>query len=86
MPRLLLTTLAFIAITLFGSCDKDSEPDSEAILHGMWMKGSNTGDTLYFLKKDGKHIMRVNQSFNPGVTAYIERYMEIGRASCRERV
>lgn len=68
MSRLLLTMLTIGLLFLAGSCDKDSDTKSpESLLYGMWVKGTHTGDTLYFTKINGVNIMRSNQSFNPGM-------------------
>ena len=73
MPRLLYSLLVITAITFAAACSKDSGKNEEAIFYGTWVKGSNTGDTLYFDKKNGRDIMRTNQSFNPNMYAPIER-------------
>jgi hypothetical protein len=53
------------------ACSKNNG-DNESILYGTWVKGIQAGDTLWFMKKAGKNIMRSNQSFNPGLTVYTE--------------
>jgi hypothetical protein len=74
MPRILPAILAVFIITLVASCDKDPDgPDEESILHGTWVKGSNTGDTLVFYGRGGKHYMKSNQSFNPTMYAPVEQ-------------
>jgi hypothetical protein len=72
MPRNLLFALAITAL-LFAACDKDNETEPEDVFHGTWVKGSNYGDTIWFYKKNGVHIMKSNQSFNPGLYAPYER-------------
>jgi hypothetical protein len=72
MPRLLYSMLVITVITLAAACSKDSE-SPEAAFYGTWIKGTNTGDTLYFYKKNGQNIMRSNQSFNPNMYAPVER-------------
>lgn len=71
MPRLLYSLL-FIAAITFAACDKDSGKNEEATFYGTWVKGSNTGDTLYFYRKNGQDFMRSNQSFNPNMYAPTE--------------
>jgi hypothetical protein len=72
MPRLLYSLLVITVITLATACSKDSD-SPETAFYGMWIKGTHTGDTLYFYKKNGQHIMRSNQSFNPLMYAPVER-------------
>lgn len=72
MPRLLYFLLVITVITLAAACSKDSD-NPEAAFYGTWVKGSNTGDTLYFYRKYGRDIMRSNQSFNPGMNAPFEQ-------------
>lgn len=71
MPRLLYFLLAFTAL-LFAACDKDAANNEESTFYGTWVKGPNTGDTLYFYKKNGRSVMRSNQSFNPLMYAPVE--------------
>lgn len=53
------------------SCKKDNNP-SENLLTGIWVKGANAGDTLQFMKKDGKSILRYNRSGNAAFPSYAE--------------
>ncbi len=69
MLRLLVILSA--GIMLLSACSKNNNSD-ESLLYGTWVKGANAGDTLWFMRKDGKNIMRSNQSFNPGLAAYTE--------------
>lgn len=58
--------VAFIVIVLafsFG-CKKEQNTE-EAKLYGAWVKGPGTGDTLWFMKKNGQNIMRMLDFFNP---------------------
>lgn len=65
-------TYLLLALALLGAACSKSNKSSESALYGTWVKGPNVGDTLYFLRKDGKNIMRSNQSFNPALTAWTE--------------
>ena len=60
-----------VAFLSFG-CKKDRTID-EPDLYGTWVKGSNQGDTLWFMKKNGQHIIRISQSFNPLMPLYSEK-------------
>lgn len=75
MPRLLFNLLAFTAVLFTASCDKDADDDdtAEAVLYGIWVKGSNPGDTLVFSKKSGTNVMWMNLSMNPQFFAPAER-------------
>lgn len=66
----LIVCLSIMAL-LATACSKNNDGD-ESLLYGTWVKGANTGDTLWFMRKDGKNIMRSNQSFNPALPAYTE--------------
>jgi len=61
--------MAFALLAI--ACSKN-DSDNASLLYGTWVKGAQTGDTLWFLRKGGKNIMRSNQSFNPGLTVYKE--------------
>ncbi|HET6995115.1 MAG TPA: hypothetical protein VFI06_09050 [Chitinophagaceae bacterium] len=69
---------------LFAGCKKKYAGD-ESVLHGTWVKGANFGDTLWFMTRNNKQIMRHAMSFNPGMPVYEEseyRY-EDGRLSVK---
>ena len=59
-------------VIIFTSCQK-SKDHNAGELYGVWVKGSNFGDTLWFMKKNGQDVMRINESFNPGMPAYTEK-------------
>ena len=61
-----------IMVALLGAACSKSTSSEESALYGTWVKGNQVGDTLYFLRKDGKNILRSNQSFNPSLTAWTE--------------
>lgn len=63
--------IVMIAVLPFVSCKKNASGD-EAILNGTWIKGSQPGDTLQFLRRNNKNILRYNISFNSAVAAYTE--------------
>ena len=62
--------IAFILAFSLG-CKKD-QAAGESGLYGTWVKGSNHGDTLWFMKRNGQHIMRMPESFNPLMPIYSE--------------
>lgn len=62
--------IALVLASLSLACKKNI---SESDLYGIWTKGSNVGDTLWFLKKNGQNIIRVPESFNPFLPAYAEK-------------
>ena len=66
-----LLTLLSAGIVLLSACSKNNN-NEESLLYGTWVKGANAGDTLWFMRKGGKNIMRSNQSFNPLLPAYTE--------------
>jgi hypothetical protein len=64
------TVIGFALI--IAGCNKDNT-GTESDLYGTWVKGSNFGDTLQFMKKNGKHIFRFNMSMNSAMPAYEEK-------------
>lgn len=61
-----------LVVLAFAYCKKDHN-GSESVLYGTWVKGSNFGDTLWFMQKNGKNIMRMADSFNAGRAVYSEK-------------
>ena len=70
--RSLILGFIVLAIALLQSCNKDQTFD-EPDLYGTWTRGSNHGDTLWFMKKNGQHIIRIPGSFNPLMPIYSEK-------------
>lgn len=69
MKVIRLIPFALIVLVL-GSCDKDSASASN--LTGTWIKGTNVADTLYFIQKNDRSIMRYRISFNPATGGFAE--------------
>lgn len=67
-PALIVIALAFMVV----SCSKD-DTASESALYGTWVKGTQAGDTLRFMRKNNKYIMLQNESFNAGMPVYTEK-------------
>ena len=82
--RPIATGSIIISLVLFSFACKVVSGD-ESDLYGTWIKGSNTGDTLWFMKKNGKDIMRQPESFNPLVPTYSDReyYFKNGKLSIK---
>ena len=72
MRSLVFAASTLIFILFIWGCKKNAE-SSESDLYGAWSKGSNTGDTLWFMKKNGQFIIRVPESFNPILPLYSEK-------------
>jgi len=68
-----VTGSVIIILVVFSFACKKDISGNESDLYGAWVKGSNLGDTLWFMKKDGKYIMRQPESFNPLMPAYSEK-------------
>jgi len=64
-----VSILAFV--TLSFACKKELA-GNESHLYGTWSKGVSVGDTLWFMKKNGQHIMRI-ASFGPVGAMYDEK-------------
>jgi hypothetical protein len=56
-------SIIMILVLFSFACNKSSGDEAE--LYGTWVKGSNAGDTLWFMKKNGRDIMRQPESFSP---------------------
>ena len=72
MRSIIAAILILFLACLFFACKKDIA-GKESDLYGTWVKGSNFGDTLWFMKKSGKFIIRVPESFNPLLPTYSEK-------------
>ena len=68
-----ITGSIIIILVVFSLACKKGTAGSESDLYGTWVKGSNTGDTLWFMKKNGKYIVRQPESFNPLMPVYSEK-------------
>ena len=64
--------IVVLLVSLSFACTKDGDGE-EHELYGAWAKGSNFGDTLWFMKKNGQYIIRAPQSFNPLLPTYSEK-------------
>jgi hypothetical protein len=63
--------LASISFCL--GCKKDKSSADEIALYGTWVKGTNYGDTLWFMNKNGKNILRMADIFNIASPVYGEK-------------
>jgi len=68
LSRLLLAGL----LVAIAACKKDRGSAHATLFYGMWIKGSQTGDTLYFFQSNGKNIVRYPASPNPAAPSYQE--------------
>jgi hypothetical protein len=59
--------IAFVSILI--GCKKE-HAQTENILQGIWIKGTNFGDTLQFMRINDNNILRYNPSFNTGMPAF----------------
>jgi len=68
-----LSMIACIACLLALACTKSKTGNNpEAALYGVWVNGNVSNDTLWFMNKGGKNILRYNNSFNAAAPAYTE--------------
>jgi hypothetical protein len=65
----LIIVISFASILI--SCKKE-HIQSENVLFGTWVKGTNAGDTLQFMRINNKNILRYNISFNAAMPAFKE--------------
>lgn len=71
MKQVIFLLVIIVSAFSFTSCKKD-RAGSESVLYGVWVKGSNFGDTLWFMQKNGKNILRKAESFNASMAVYSE--------------
>jgi hypothetical protein len=64
--------IVLVLASLSFACKKEIN-GTESDLYGIWVKGSNLGDTLWFMKKNGQNLVRVPESFNPLLPKYAEK-------------
>jgi len=57
---------------LLAACTKSKDNNNEAVLYGVWVNSKAPMDTLWFMNKGGKNILRYNNSFNIAMPAYTE--------------
>ena len=68
-----LSIIACIACLLALACTKSKTgTNPEAALYGIWVNSNAPMDTLWFMNKGGKNILRYNNSFNVAAPAYTE--------------
>lgn len=72
MKRIVGGIIIVVVASLSFACKKKNSGD-ESELYGAWVKGSNVGDTLWFMRKNGQDIMRMAESFNPLFPVYSEK-------------
>src|SRR5688572_31761696 len=72
MTSTVAASIVIVLTCLSLACKKDIV-GNESDLYGTWVKGSNAGDTLWFMKKNGQNIMRVPDTFSPIMFAYSEK-------------
>jgi hypothetical protein len=73
----MMRTIALFSVIAFAflaiGCTKDAGTSgSEPELYGTWAKGPNFGDTLQFMRKNNRNIMRKTESFNAAMPVYSE--------------
>ena len=62
-----------VSISFYFGCKKDKASADEIALYGTWVKGNNYGDTLWFMSKNGKNILRMAETFNITSPVYGEK-------------
>lgn len=73
LAGVLILTIAILSF----ACKKELRGD-EADLYGTWARGSNLGDTVWFMKKNGKDMVRYAISFNSLMPMYDEKEYKYG--------
>ena len=64
--------IVLVLASLSFGCKKEIN-GTESDLYGTWVKGSNMGDTLWFMKKNGRNLVKIPESFNPLLPKYSEK-------------
>ena len=72
MRSLVAALIILLPGILFYACKKELK-GNESDLYGTWVRGSNLGDTVWFMKKNGQNIMKVAVSFNPQMPGWSEK-------------
>src|SRR5688572_7260035 len=82
MKRLSSPFIVIAFALIFVGCKKEY---TQFDLSGTWVKGRNAGDTLQFLRKNSKDILRYNMSFNAAMPAFkeVEYKYEGGKLSVK---
>ncbi len=65
----IVVSIAFAMLAT--ACSKNND-DNETVFYGTWINNNAPGDTLQFMRKNSKNILRFNQSLNPGMPLYLE--------------
>ncbi|HSC39990.1 MAG TPA: hypothetical protein VLD19_19035 [Chitinophagaceae bacterium] len=72
MLRLLLFALLAVPAIFFAGCHR-SNAIGESNFYGSWVRDSTgPADTLVFFNRNGKNLLRYNNSYNPAQPAYTE--------------
>lgn len=82
MRRIIFFPILIALVILFGSCQKSKDHDASE-LYGVWVKGSNFGDTLWFMQKNGLNVLRKAESFNAGMPVYSEKEYQFNNGKLR---
>ena len=67
------TALIILALGIFSFGCKKELKGEESDLYGTWARGTNPGDTVWFMKKSGKNIVRYATSVNSLMPMYDEK-------------
>ena len=70
------TSLLIVIFLAMPGCTKNTISGGED-LYGVWVKGSNAGDTLRFFEKNGKNVLSYSLSFNPQLPMPTEREFKL---------
>ena len=81
MMRISAAVFIIASAFLFMDCKKNDDrfaSGSESELYGAWAMGPGPADTLYFLRKNNKNIMRHLEGINAGLPRYSELEYKFG--------
>ena len=67
----LFVLLSIAMVMLVCACSK-SNTGEESVLYGSWVNNGVPGDTLQFMHKNNRDVLRFNNSFNPTLPVYTE--------------
>ena len=73
MKSAVTVLIVLASFFLIAGCKKDKASGDEAELYGTWTKGTNYGDTLWFMNKNGRNILRMAETFNIAMPVYAEK-------------
>lgn len=71
--KVIVAVFTILILTAISSGCKKENTGAESDLYDTWIRGSNFGDALWFMKKKGRYVVRMPESSNPAMSLYTEK-------------